>query len=237
MREPTDQEIHATKALAAERFGAADVRQLVLVMPGDEELVFLVQRHNAKTYAEWFDGSRTHLMDAISAVWAEHVLWPTDEAELDKLLEDWPAAKAGVADALNGWAGGTDNMVVTERLKSSGLPAIGLSPAVSKDLLAKGGKLWTVRLDGIGEEGVTIGCVMRSPDPARFTAANVSRRDAEIAKRGRLSSVRDFVTEQVVWCREPIGNLIARYPAFVQDLWSAFQIIGGATARARSKRV
>ena len=238
MINPTEQDIAAARSLAAERFGVASIREFVATMPDGDEVKLLVQEHNAKTYGAFHDGKRIHLMDAISVVWADHVLWPGEE-ELDKIVEDWPAIKALVADNLATVAGSTTNVAITDRLKPSGLPAIGLSTSASKELLGAhpDAKLWTVRLDGVGEDAASVGVVMRSPDPARFTAANDARREAELARKGVIASVRDFVTEQVVWCREPVANLFARYPAVVDDFWTAFQIVGGATARARSKRL
>jgi hypothetical protein len=238
MSEPTAQEIQAAKELARERFGHEEIRLLVVDMPDGSEVSLLVAQHSRKTWAKYFDARARQLLDAVDALYVDHVVWPSSE-DCERLANDWAAVRAHVAEALSKWAGDRSGAPEVLPLKASGLPAIRLSAAEAARLLEqnKGQKLWTVRCDGLDEERAVWGCVVRTPPKPIFDAANDARRAAEQRGSGRLASFDQFSAEQVVWSPEPLDSTLVRWPAVIVDVWSALNTAAGAAASTRSKRL
>lgn len=231
MQLPSDQEIAEAKALALKSFGSDAVERVEIDDP--VERAVLMAPFDEKGWAEYTDALHRDLLTAHAQVFAQRVLWPS-LTEAHALRMAYPAVPSLVTRRLAAAAGETPERALVRKLATDRLP-MGLTAEEAEALKAQhaGAVLWAVDLPS-----QELACVMRQPLPDVYLAAAMADRDARAKGEKVIEAMGPFLGEAVVWpAPAAVKAMLARRPALIGDLRSAFLRMGGEGAQVRSKRL
>jgi hypothetical protein len=234
MKLPNDEAIAMAKSAARAASGADGVE--LLQFP-DLDVAVIARPLTQAEFSRYIDERMRNEDDAKVALFATHVLWPLPN-DADALRGELPALPYEVARELERIAGvvpGEPSVeVLTKQTPPATFTAIGLSAETAAELLQRYSgprQLSIVRLPRLD-----FAAVMKRPTAALYDATKERVADAQRAGKGFWGVCQQATIDTVVWCCEPIGDVLARYPALpTSDLIGVFFRLGGAGARCERK--
>jgi len=230
MTTPTPAEVSSAKAAALGRspIGSDRVLQVDVSDPvtGFEGVV-LCAPLTLPAWKEHVDIDRRSSQHADSKLFADSVLWP-DFDTAQKMRGEHACLITQVRSEILTDAGCSQERVTISKLTATNRPAW-LAAEEAEKLRAENGQLY------VATYPTGLCTIQRAPSPEVYMAAVAARNDANAMALGIIDSTLGLASELVVRSSEPLEQAMQKKPPLSADLWQAMQLLGGLTAKVRSK--